>query len=68
MSGSGGHAAGAVPLVLYNTSRAKRKVGPELLRRLTAVEPTLIGMKDTGCDVPTLKAMLTEAPDLANYR
>lgn len=59
--------AGATPLVLYNTGRAKRKAGPELIGRLAAAVPTLIGMKDTGCSVEELQATLAAAPGLAIF-
>src|SRR5688500_18315989 len=59
--------AGNVPLILYNTSRAKRKIGPEQIGELAGRVPTFIGMKDTGCDLPTLKAMLRVQPDIAIF-
>lgn len=60
-------AAGAVPIVLYHTGRSKRKLPPALIGVLARELPTLIGMKDTGCDPPALSALLTEAPDLAIF-
>lgn len=60
-------AAGTVPFVLYHTLRAKRKLPPAMLGALAAELPTFIGMKDTGCDVPTLQAILKEAPKLAVF-
>ena len=59
--------AGATPLVLYHTSRCKRKLQPDEVGKLAREVPTFIGMKDTGCDVPTLKAMLAEVPELAIF-
>lgn len=59
--------AGKTPLVLYLTSRSKRKIAPPLLGKIAAKVPTFIGTKDTGCDIPTLQAMLKEAPDLAIF-
>jgi dihydrodipicolinate synthase/N-acetylneuraminate lyase len=59
--------AGGVPIILYNTSRCKRKVLPDMIGKLRDELPTFIGMKDTGCDVPTLKAMLAVAPDIAIF-
>lgn len=57
--------AGSTPIILYHTSRAKRKLSPKEIGDLAREVPTFIGMKDTGCDIATLKAMLAEAPDLA---
>ena len=59
--------AGAVPLVLYNTGRAKRKLSPELWGRLALAAPTLIGAKDTGATVDELRAVLAAAPGLAVF-
>ena len=53
-------AAGDAPLVLYNTGRAKRRLGAAMLGRLTREFPTLIGMKDTGCSPQELKEILAE--------
>ncbi|MEJ1972468.1 MAG: dihydrodipicolinate synthase family protein [Lacunisphaera sp.] len=60
-------AAGKTPIILYLTGRSKRKIGPELLGELVRKFPTFIGTKDTGLDVPGLKAALKEAPDLAIF-
>jgi dihydrodipicolinate synthase/N-acetylneuraminate lyase len=60
-------AAGRTPIVLYLTSRSKRKIAPELLGRLAARHPTLLGTKDTGATVAEMKAMLAKAPDLAIF-
>lgn len=60
-------AAGPLPLVLYNTSRARLKAGPELLARLAEAVPTLLGVKDTACTVDELRAMLAAAPRLAIF-
>ena len=59
--------AGNTPIILYLTSRSKRKITPELLGELAARVPRFIGTKDTGCDVQELKAMLNKAPDLAIF-
>jgi dihydrodipicolinate synthase/N-acetylneuraminate lyase len=59
--------AGKTPIILYLTSRSKRKLSPELLGELAHRVPTFIGTKDTGCDVPGLKAMLKKAPDIAIF-
>ncbi|MCX5661250.1 MAG: dihydrodipicolinate synthase family protein [Planctomycetota bacterium] len=60
-------AAGATPIVLYLTMRSKRKLSPAFQGQIAKKYPTFIGTKDTGCDLPTLKAMLAEAPDLAIF-
>ena len=59
--------AGKTPIILYLTSRSKRKLSPELLGRIAHQVPTFIGTKDTGCDVAGLKAMLKKAPDIAIF-
>lgn len=59
--------AGAVPLVLYHTLRAKKKLAPELLGRIVREVPTLIGMKDTGCTVEELRTLLAAAPGIAIF-
>jgi len=59
--------AGSTPIILYLTSRSKRRISPELLGELAERVPTLIGTKDTGCDVSGLKAMLEKAPDMAIF-
>jgi 4-hydroxy-tetrahydrodipicolinate synthase len=59
--------AGSTPIILYLTSRSKRKIKPVLLGELADRVPTFIGTKDTGCDVRDLKAMLKQAPDLAIF-
>ena len=60
-------AAGRTPIILYLTSRSKRKIAPALLGKLAKRHPTLLGTKDTGATVAEVKAMLTEAPDLAIF-
>jgi 4-hydroxy-tetrahydrodipicolinate synthase len=60
-------AAGSTPLVLYQTSRAKRRVDPPLIGRLCRAVPTLIGIKDTGADFKTLRAILADAPGLSVF-
>ncbi len=59
--------AGSTPIILYLTNRSKRTIGPELLGELAGRIPTFIGTKDTGCDVPGLKAMLQKAADIAIF-
>ena len=60
-------AAGRTPIVLYLTSRSKRKIGPAMLGTLAARHPTLLGTKDTGATIDEVKAMLAAAPDLAIF-
>lgn len=60
-------AAGRTPIILYLTSRSKRKIAPALLGRLAARHPTLLGTKDTGATIAEVKAMLAESPDLAIF-
>jgi len=60
-------AAGDTPIILYTTERAKRLISPQLFGALAHEVPTFIGTKDTGCDVPLLKAILAEAPDIAVF-
>ena len=60
-------AAGRTPIILYLTSRSKRKIAPALLGKLAKRHPTLLGTKDTGATVAEVKAMLVEAPDLAIF-
>lgn len=59
--------AEATPLVIYHTSRCKRKLSPEEIGTIAREVPSFIGMKDTGCDIATLEKMLTLAPDLAIF-
>lgn len=59
--------AGSTPIVLYLTSRSKRKVAPPLFGELAAAVPTFIGTKDTGSDVATVRALLQAAPDVAIF-
>jgi dihydrodipicolinate synthase/N-acetylneuraminate lyase len=59
--------AGPTPIVLYLTMRSKRKIVPELLAEIAGENPTFIGTKDTGLDVPALKAVLKVVPDLAVF-
>lgn len=60
-------AAGSTPIVLYVTGRSKRKIDAKLMGRLAREVPQFIGTKDTGLDVPGLKAILKAAPDLAIF-
>lgn len=59
--------AGPIPIIIYHTSRCKRKLSPEEIGVIAHEVPSFIGMKDTGCDIPTLKAMLKLAPDLSVF-
>ncbi|MBL9215580.1 MAG: dihydrodipicolinate synthase family protein [Opitutaceae bacterium] len=59
--------AGATPLVLYLTSRSKRKIEPGLFGELAAEVPTFIGTKDTGADVAQVRRLLRAAPDIAIF-
>jgi dihydrodipicolinate synthase/N-acetylneuraminate lyase len=59
--------AGKTPIILYLTSRSKRKIAPRLLGEIAAEVPTFIGTKDTGCDLKTLRAILKVAPDIAIF-
>lgn len=60
-------AAEGVPLILYHTNRAKYKLSPQELALATAQIPTLIGIKDTGCTLTTLREMIAATPDLAIF-
>ena len=60
-------AAGQTPFTLYHTARAKCTLSPAMIGRLAGEFPTFLGAKETGCDVPTLKAILCEAADLAIF-
>jgi dihydrodipicolinate synthase/N-acetylneuraminate lyase len=60
-------AAGDTAIILYQTMRAKRRVGPELLGRLARELPTLSGTKDTGCSHDELRAMVAAAPGVAIF-
>lgn len=59
--------AGRIPIILYLTSRSKRKVAPALFGELAAEVPTFIGTKDTGSSVRQVRAMLKQAPDIAIF-
>jgi dihydrodipicolinate synthase/N-acetylneuraminate lyase len=59
--------AGSVPVILYHTGRAKRKLSAALIGALAAGMPTLIGLKDTGCDLAALAAILAQTPDLCIF-
>ena len=60
-------AAGPVPLVLYQTPRAKRRIDPPLLGRLAEQAPTLIGIKDTAADTATFTEIRDSAPRLSVF-
>lgn len=59
--------AGSTPIILYHTSRGKRKLSPDEIGTIANEVPTFIGMKDTGCDIATLQAMLKLVPDLSIF-
>jgi len=59
--------AGTTPIIIYHTPRCKRRLSPEEIGTIAREVPTFIGMKDIGCDIATLQAMLKEAPDLAIF-
>lgn len=59
--------AGPVPLVVYNTGRTKKKLGPDLIGELAAAVPTILGMKDTGATCDDLRAYLVAAPRLSVF-
>jgi dihydrodipicolinate synthase/N-acetylneuraminate lyase len=60
-------AANRTPLVLYQTARAKLKLLPDELARAVSAVPSIIGIKDTGCDLKGLQAILTAVPGLAVF-
>ncbi|PZF86683.1 dihydrodipicolinate synthase family protein [Jiangella anatolica] len=55
-------AAAPVPLVLYNPPHAKTQVSPELLGRLLAAVPALVGVKLAGGDGDWYARMRAHAP------
>ncbi len=57
-------AAQDVPIIMYHTSRAKRKLPPTLIGQIVKRVPTLIGLKDS-CDASTLRQILQEAGDVS---
>lgn len=57
-------AAGNVPLVHYDTQRAKRRVSPSLYQRLCREVPTLWGTKFGGADVYAVKQITLANPGL----
>ena len=57
--------AGDLPVILYLTSRSKRKIEPPLFGEIAAAVPTFIGTKDTGAGVKQVRAMLKQAPYIA---
>jgi len=59
--------AGSTPIILYLTSRSKRKIGSSLFGELATAVPTFIGTKDTGSDPETVRALLRAAPDIAIF-
>ena len=60
-------AADGLPLILYQTLRAKRRIDPPLLGRLSREVPTLIGIKDTTADLATFERMRRDAPKLSIF-
>jgi 4-hydroxy-tetrahydrodipicolinate synthase len=57
-------AAGDVPLVHYDTGRAKRRISPGLYQRLGREVPTLWGTKFGGADIHAVKQITLANPDL----
>ena len=64
---SAADAAGDVPLILYQTPRAKRTISPSLLTELRRRHPTLLGMKDTGASVESVRAITQLVPGFAVF-
>lgn len=62
---SAAEAAGDVPLILYNTSRARRTIAPPLLAEASRRCPTLLGVKDTGAIPETVQAVVRLQPGFA---
>ncbi|MBW3539189.1 MAG: dihydrodipicolinate synthase family protein [Planctomycetes bacterium] len=60
-------AAGEVPLILYQTERAKRRIAPPLLAELVSRHRTLIGMKETGASVDELGRILDAVPGFSVF-
>ncbi len=60
-------AAGDLPLVLYKTERAKRRISVELFRRLKDTAPALIGCKVTGDDLDELKGFVHALPNVSFF-
>lgn len=60
-------AADGLPLVLYQTMRAKRRIDPPLLGRLCREVPTLIGIKDTTADLATFERIRRDAPEISIF-
>jgi dihydrodipicolinate synthase/N-acetylneuraminate lyase len=59
--------ADPVPVVLYNPPHAKTQVYPELLGRLSAQIPALIGLKSAGGDDAWFVAVRAAAPGLSVF-
>lgn len=59
--------AGETPLILYQTMRAKKKLGPAMLARLVQRVPTVIGCKDTGCTMDELREFVKAVPSVAIF-
>lgn len=57
-------AAGEVPLVHYDTPRAKRRISPLLYQRLCRAVPTLWGTKFGGADIFAVKQITLANPEL----
>lgn len=57
-------AAGRTPIVHYDTGRSKRRISPQLYRRLRQRVPTLWGTKFGGADVYAVKQITLANPGL----
>lgn len=57
-------AAGEVPIVHYDTARAKRRISPILYQRICHEVPTLWGTKFGGADVFSVKQITLANPNL----
>lgn len=60
-------AAGETPLILYQTTRSKRRIDPPLIGQICREFPTFIGMKDPGCSLELLPKIVADAPALAVF-
>ncbi len=59
------HAFPSTPIILYHTSRAKKKFKPDQIAKLASAIPHFVGMKDGGCDPSVLATMHALVPDMA---
>lgn len=62
---SAAEAADDVPLILYNTSRARRTIAPPLFAEASRRCPTLLGVKDTGATLEMVQAVARLQPGFA---